>query len=178
MVVSKLEKSRGAVGDLEAAGRQLNRFAPRLKATTVHIYPKEGPGPREIGGHIRNGTSETVSLMHLRARFVPADDERDAIEREVAYELQEPLAGGEVQHSPLGQQLVDAFPDMKTKAWVDGELVLEVMALEGPDGEVLWDRRGQTRGQLQTKLDGLQEQVDELDKQMSNLEPKVARCAD
>jgi hypothetical protein len=174
---SEVQKLRGKFGDLEAAGRKLNRFAPRLKTTTVHINPNDGPGPREISGHIRNGTNEMVSVMHLRARFVPADGEGEPMEREVAYELQEPLAGGEVQHSPLGQQLVDAFPDMTTEAWVNGELVLEVGALEGPDGEVLWDRRGPTRGELEAKIEKLESEIDKFDEQIAKIEPKVGACA-
>ena len=123
--------------------------------------------PKEVGGHIRNGTDETVAVAHFDATLVPSDSEREPIEREVVYELREPLESGEVQHAPYGRQLIDAFPDVDVDTWVEDELELEVTALEGPSGELLWDRRGED-------LESLEERLDEIRRKLQTLEDRIA----
>jgi len=172
---TKREAVRRRLEDLEEAVEQLDAFEPELKATTVHIYPKPGAEPREVGGQIRNGTDKTVAVMHLAATLVPPGEENGGpMERDVAYELREPLESGEVQHAPYGKQLVDAFPDVGSEAWIEGELELEVMVLEGPDGEMLWDRRGRDVDTIERRIEKIEGEIDSIDESMSSLEARLS----
>lgn len=172
---SRRKEARRRLDDLEEAVEQLEAFEPELKATTVHIYPKPGAKPREISGQIRNDTDETVAVMHLEATLIaPEAENGESIERDVAYELREPLAGGEVQHAPYGEQLVEAFPDVASEAWIEGELQLEVMALEGPDGDVLWDRRGRDVDSIERGLEELEAELDTVDERIAGVESQLS----
>lgn len=173
-LASKREAVRDRLGDLEEAIAQLDKFEPNLEATTLHIFRSDSSPHREIGGHIRNGTDATVAVMHIETTLVPKVSGREPIKREIAYTLREPLESGEVQHAPYGQQILDAYPDVEVEVWSDAELQFEVMALEGPDGDVLWDRRGRGRAALEKRIDKIEGEIERLDEQIGQLESTLA----
>lgn len=177
-LASKRDRVRDRVADLEEAAEQLETFEPNLVATTLHIYPSTDSPVREIGGHVRNGTDETVALMHIETRLVPEASDIEPVERQVAYELKEPLEGGEVQHAPYGQQIIDAYPDVETEVWSEGTLEIEVMALEGPNGDVLWDQRGRDREALERRREESREDLEQLDERIESLQKaRPVECA-
>ncbi|MFB6350752.1 MAG: hypothetical protein ABEN55_08315 [Bradymonadaceae bacterium] len=171
---SQRDEARDRLADLEKATEQLEAFEPKLEPTSIHIFPSRDPPPREVGGLIRNGTDQTVAVAHLDATFIPSDPEGDPVEREVVYELRKPLAGGEVDHGPYGQQILDAFHNIETEIWRQGKLDLEVTALEGPNGKVLWDRRGRDPEALAERLEDLQAQIEDLDERIATKKSRLA----